>query len=233
MLSIITVTRNSDKTLQRTIDSVAAQNLEDLEYIVIDGASTDATIEIIKSNNEIITLYESKPDKGLYFAMNSALDFCSGTIVGIINSDDEYLPNAFDQVNKLHLNFPDSVIYSDVYVGQTEDLLIANHSNLEFEMIPHPACFLPRSLYEEFGKFDTSYSVAADYELMVRLFCSGVSFVKSNTPLAVYHPGGFSSDNRRLSILENLKIRRKYGLITKWEFMKKLFRHNLAVSLGR
>ena len=233
MLSIITVTRNSEKTLQRTINSVAAQNFEDIDYIVFDGASTDATLDIINANHMTITFSESKTDQGLYFAMNTALDSCSGSIVGIINSDDEYLSGAFEKVYNLHLRFPDSVIYSDVYIGQTKDLLLANHSNLELEMIPHPACFVPRSLYEKYGKFDTSYRVAADYELMVRLFSSGVSFVKSDTPLAIYHPGGFSSNNRRLSIIENLEIRRKYGFITKWQFMKKLFRHNVAVSLGR
>ncbi len=233
MLSIITVTKNSEKTLQRTLDSVAAQNFEEVQYIVLDGASTDATLQIIESNNEVISYSESSPDPGLYYAMNSALDLCSGSIVGIINSDDEYLPGAFESVSKLHLMFPDSVIYSDVYVGRTNKLLSANHSKLEFEMFPHPSCFVPSSLYKKFGKFDTTYRVAADYELMARLFCAGVSFVKSDSPLAIYHPGGFSSRNRRISIIENLNIRRKYGFISRFQFIGKLFRHNIGVSLGR
>ena len=89
-ISIITVTKNSEKFLQESIDSLSNQTYQNFEHIIIDGASTDKTIDIIKKNSFKITKWISEPDNGLYYAMNKGINLCSGDIIGILNSDDTY-----------------------------------------------------------------------------------------------------------------------------------------------
>ena len=94
-ISIITVTKNSEKFLQDNIDSLKNQSYQNFEHIMIDGASTDKTLEIIKNNSHRIAKWVSEPDKGLYYAMNKGLKLCSGDIIGILNSDDVNLQKLF------------------------------------------------------------------------------------------------------------------------------------------
>ena len=91
-ISIITVTKNSEKFLQETIDSLSKQTYQNFEHIIVDGASTDQTLNIIKQNSSKIKKWISEPDKSLYDAMNKGIDLCSGDIIGILNSDDTYFP---------------------------------------------------------------------------------------------------------------------------------------------
>jgi glycosyltransferase involved in cell wall biosynthesis len=99
-ISIITVTKNSEKFLQKTIDSLSQQTYQNFEHIVIDGASTDLTLDIIKKNSNKITKWISEPDQGLYYAMNKGLSLCTGEIIGILNSDDVYFQDTLSIVNE-------------------------------------------------------------------------------------------------------------------------------------
>ena len=115
-ISIITVTKNSEKFLQETIDSLSKQTHQNFEHIIVDGASTDKTLDIIKKNSHNITKWISEPDQGLYYAMNKGLRLCSGDIVGILNSDDIYYPDTLSIVNTYFLK-KKSIFYLELFLN--------------------------------------------------------------------------------------------------------------------
>ena len=210
--SIITVTLNSEATLQRCIDSLKTQSDQDFEYIIIDGVSKDSTLQIVEANSEVIDALVSEVDSGLYDAMNKGISIARGHYVGILNSDDEYLPETLSLVRRHTESNPDSqVIYGDLYMGEgTGNKLIVELNEISTRMIPHPAVFVSLDTYQKYGKFNTAYRVAADYELMLRLRSVGAKFLKVDSPLAAMHPGGFSAKHRLRSVLETCVLRIKF-----------------------
>lgn len=210
--SIITVTLNSEATLQRCIDSLRAQSYQNFEYIIIDGISQDSTLEIVKANSDLIGTLISEVDFGLYDAMNKGISIARGRYVGILNSDDEYLPETLSLVRKhLEANPDCQIIYGDLYLGKgTCNKLIVEINEISDRMIPHPAVFVSLDTYRKNGSFNTSYRVAADYELMLRLRSAGAKFLKLDSPLAAMHPGGFSTKHRLRSVLETCVLRIKF-----------------------
>lgn len=206
-LSIITVTKNSSKTLVETIRSVRQQDFKNFEYIVIDGKSSDGTIEIIESNMDLIQVFLSEEDNGLYFAMNKGIALSRGDYIGIINSDDIYAKGAFSEVKRIQEKLSEpSVVYSDMRIIGSSRTSKLHHSELDKRMIAHPTCFVPREFYENYGVFNTEYQIAADYELMIRFKQHGLPFTKSEEILAHYREGGLSSKRRRISVLETLTL---------------------------
>lgn len=178
--SIITVTFNSAKKLQFTIDSLRSQSIKNIEYIVIDGGSTDGTIEIINKNKDIITKWNSEPDQGIYDALNKGILMATGDCIGILHSDDFYSDsNVLLKVEQKILEGISMGTYSDLqYISSKDDNIIIrkwiagiyNREQLKKGwMPPHPTLFLKREVYQKYGLFDTSYKIAADYEIMMRL----------------------------------------------------------------
>jgi len=177
-ISIITVSYNSAKTIRDTIDSVIQQNYHDIEYILVDGKSTDNTIEIIKSYGNKISKFISESDKGIYDAMNKGIQLASGDIIGILNSDDFYADA--DVLKNVANNFIDSIdgLYADlVYVDALNTTKIIRTwksgaykegAFLKGWMPPHPTFFVRRKVYQNFGGFTNQLKSAADYELMLR-----------------------------------------------------------------
>jgi glycosyltransferase involved in cell wall biosynthesis len=210
--SIITVTLNSESTLQRCIDSLKAQSYQDFEYIIIDGVSQDSTVQIAQANSEVVSTLVSEVDSGLYDAMNKGILIARGRYVGILNSDDEYLPETLSLVRKHLESNPDSqVIYGDLYLGEgAGNKLIVELNEISTRMIPHPTVFVSLGTYRKYGAFNTAYRVAADYELMLRLRLVGAKFLKLDSPLAVMHPGGFSAKHKLRSVLETCALRIRF-----------------------
>ena len=210
--SIITVTLNSEATLQRCIDSLKAQSYQDFEYIIIDGVSQDSTLKIVEANNEVIGTLVSEVDSGLYDAMNKGISIARGRFVGMLNSDDEYLPETLSLVRKHLDSNPDSqIVYGDLYMGEgTGKKLIVGLNEISTRMIPHPTVFVSLDTYRKYGAFNTAYRVAADYELMLRLRSVGAKFLKLDLPLAVMRPGGFSAKHKLRSVLETCVLRIKF-----------------------
>ncbi len=210
--SIITVTLNSEATLQRCIDSLKTQSDQDFEYIIIDGVSKDSTLQIVKANSKVIDALVSEVDSGLYDAMNKGISIARGRYVGILNSDDEYLPETLSLVRRhIESNPGIQVIYGDLYLGEGEgNKLIVELNEISTRMIPHPTVFVSLDAYRKYGTFNTAYKVAADYELMLRLRSSGAKFLKLDLPLAAMHPGGFSAKHRLRSVLETCALRIKF-----------------------
>lgn len=178
-ISLITVTYNSAATLEQTILSVISQSYNNLEYIVVDGVSTDETLQIIDKYKSKISKFVSEKDKGLYDAINKGIDLASGDIIGILHSDDFYIDNhVIEKYAALFSNTNCDGAYSDLYyVDKTNtDKIIrkwksGNYKANAFEngwMPPHPTFFVKKDCYQKFGKFNLQFSSAADYELMLR-----------------------------------------------------------------
>lgn len=178
-ISIITITYNSSSTLAETINSVINQSYKNIEYIIIDGGSSDNTIPIIKSYENKITTFISEKDNGIYDALNKGILLATGDVIGILHSDDFYTNTNVIQnvVNKLEQTNADA-LYADLfYVDKNNTSKIhrkwksGNYSLEKFLygwMPPHPTFFVKKTIYEKYGSFNLSLNSSADYELMLR-----------------------------------------------------------------
>ncbi len=218
-VSILTVCYNSEVTIEDTIKSVLSQTYTDIEYILIDGKSTDSTIEIIQRHKEGIAKIISEKDEGMYDAINKGINLSTGEIVGILNADDFYIDHNVigEVVVKMKEEKADS-LYSDLYYVAAEDTnkVIRNWVSGKYNrqkflygwMPPHPTFFVKRSAYQKFGKFNLSLKSAADYELMLRfLFKNKLSTCYLPRPLVRMRVGGMSNVSLRNRIKANKEDR--------------------------
>jgi glycosyltransferase len=177
-LTIITACYNASSTIADTLKSIASQSYQNIEHIIIDGASTDDTLKIVQQFPHVSTIISEK-DGGIYHAMNRGIGLCTGEVVGILNADDVYAHE--DVISKVADLFKDAsvdAIYGDlVFVDQQHPDKITRtwkagpyHFKQFYNgwMPPHPTFFVRRSLYQQYGKFNTTLTSAADYELMLR-----------------------------------------------------------------
>ena len=178
-VSIVTVSLNSAETIAETIESVLSQSYPHIEYIVIDGASTDKTMDIVHRYADQIDKRVSEPDKGIYDAMNKGIRLASGDIVGILNADDTYDTEKVIEkvVEKMKQSGADCLWGNLVYVDRKDTRrIVRNWVSSEYKKgcfqkgwhPPHPTFFVKKSLYDRYGLYDLSLPVAADYELMLR-----------------------------------------------------------------
>ena len=182
-ISVITATFNSGKTVRGTIESVLHQTYKDVEYIVVDGMSKDNTMEVVRSYESLFCgrmRYVSEPDKGIYDAMNKGIAMATGDVVGILNSDDFYTsPDVLEQVARTMAGGDIDAVYGDVHYVHDEhlDKCVRYYTSRPFHrrwmrfgfMPAHPSFYCRRSVYEQYGAFDLSYKVAADFENLLRL----------------------------------------------------------------
>lgn len=191
-VSIITSVFNAKDTISDTIESVLSQTHDDIEYIIVDAASTDGSIDIIKAYEDKITIFISEFDNGIYEGHNKGIALATGEIIGFLNSDDlfeneytiEKIVNRFNSCNC------DSVYGDLVYVKRDEiDYIIRYWKSREYNvsklqrgwMPPHPTFYVKREIYEKFGSFNTDFKIAADYDLMIR-FLSKAKITTSYIP---------------------------------------------------
>lgn len=177
-ISIITVAFNSSLTIQDTFDSIRSQDYEDIEYIVIDGNSSDNSVEIIKSNEDIIHKWISEKDKGIYDAMNKGISLATGDVIGILNSDDVYFePKSISLVMKEFINKEIDIVYGNInYVSKDLNRIIRKWRSSKFKKgsfkygwhPPHPSFFVKKKFYNKYGNYDLNLSVAADFDVMLR-----------------------------------------------------------------
>ena len=173
-VSIITVSYNAVMTIEQTIQSVLKQSYHNIEYIVIDGQSTDGTQKIIEKYGNAIAYYVSEPDHGIYDAMNKGISHATGDVIGIINSDDWYESDAVEKVVDCFNRTDAGVVFGEIWLIDHNEKKIncTKHSLLP----PHPAMFVKRDIYQKYGVFDTDYKLAADYEMTLRFVIDGVLF---------------------------------------------------------
>lgn len=182
-ISIITATYNSEKTLSICMDSVLNQSYSDIEYILVDGESTDETINLIeqKAKNHTNVKWISEPDKGIYDALNKGINMASGEVIGFVHSDDFLAENTI--LEKIAYAFKqhsvDGVYGNLHYVSfESPDTVVRNWKSQAFRtkllnrgwMPAHPTVFLKSSVYKEKGLFDINFKIAADYDFMLRVF---------------------------------------------------------------
>lgn len=181
IVSIITVCYNSEDTIEETILSVSRQNYNLIEYIIIDGGSSDSTIRIINNYKNHIDFFVSENDFGLYDAMNKGIDNATGDIIGILNSDDLYSSdNVITKVVEAFEKNNFNALYGDlVYVDRKNTNHIKRYWRSSSSNVtsfiqgwhpPHPTLFIKKSVYESYGFFDLNYPLASDFELMFRFF---------------------------------------------------------------
>lgn len=217
-VSIITVVRNNKETIRDAIESVLNQTYKDIEYIVIDGASTDGTVEVIKSYEESIAKFISERDNGLYDAMNKGLALASGDIVGILNSDDFYIDEFVIErvVKEFKSRHVDSVFGDLVYIkpdnlDKTVRYYDSGHFNpkkFAYGWMPaHPTFFVKNDVYKKYGLFRVDLKIAADFDLLVRfLYTHKISYGYIKKVLVKMRTGGVSTSGFKSLVVLNREI---------------------------
>lgn len=228
-ISLITVTYNAANTIERCISSVAGQEYAHLEYIIIDGESTDETLEIINKYQRYIGIIVSEPDHGIYDAMNKGIALASGDIIGMLNADDWFASS--DVLNCVADTFDKSgagIIYGDIDYVDKQGRIIrkwrsGNYHHGYFNwgwMPPHPSFYVKRMLYEQMGGYKPIYGSATDYELMLRFIHSNrapVYYIKK--VLVKMLVGGISNKsikNRIKAWYHDYRAMRNNGILLPW-----------------
>mgnify|MGYP004512142409 CR=1 FL=1 len=227
--SIVTVTYNSGKTLCDTIQSVLSQTYPFIEYIIVDGLSTDNTVAIIKEYEACFNggmRWISEKDKGLYDAMNKGFRMATGDVIGIINSDDLLAdPTAVEKVMAAFKEHPDAdAVYADLfYVAQNDTNKLVRHwisgkqRPFRYGWHPaHPTFYVKREIYQKYGLFDLDFKFAADFELMLRLIeKEHIKLFYLPEPLVRMRLGGTTSKNLtniKKGNIECIKAFKKNGI---------------------
>jgi len=215
-ISIITATFNCESTIEDTILSVLNQTHKNIEYIIIDGKSTDNTLKIIEKYKNNISKIISENDNGIYDALNKGIANASGNIIGFVHADDIFANN--EVLEKICLAFAEKnidAIYGDLqYVAkENTEKIIRNWKSEQFEiknikkgwMPPHPTFYVKKEIYNNFGNFDTKYKISADYDLMMRfLWKHKISISYIPEVLVKMRVGGKSNSNFK-NILQKMK----------------------------
>lgn len=196
LITVITVVYNGAETLEQTIQSVINQTYDNIEYIIIDGASKDGTLDIIKNYEDKIDYWQSEPDKGIYDAMNKGIAVSNGDYIALLNSGDWYENDTVSIIAKNVLEHPLTDIFyglMNVLSENKEPLWVYGygHKVLNNFMIAHPTCFVRKELYLK-NKYNIQYKSAADYDLFLTFYQQGYSFVFIEKILANYLLGGMS-----------------------------------------
>lgn len=239
LVSVITVSFNSGATIARTIESVLRQSYRRIEYIVLDGGSSDNSVSILNNAEQKFQgrmKWRSESDGGMYDAMNKGIALASGELIGILNSDDWYEPDAVETIVDAFQNDGDAIYYGLMKVYDKEQSVLVrgvHHSRLGEENINHPACFVPKALYQRHGTFDLAYRSAADYDLMLRFLKQGVKFVSIDKIIANFALGGLTTIERDFGIIESYAIRKKYGFISPGRAWWEVLKIRLKASLRR
>lgn len=216
LVSIITVSYNAAKTIEQTILSVINQTYDTIEYIIIDGGSTDGTVDIIKKYEDQITYWVSEPDKGIYDAMNKGIAHAKGDIIGIINSDDWYELDAVEQVVK-HYKEGEIVYHGGLKNYQEDGKTFVTPAPDSVErlkrgmVVNHPSMFVNREVYERYGAFSLDYRIAADWDFTLKVYMQGVTFLKIDKILSNFRLGGVSGalSQKHLKELHLIRKNRK------------------------
>lgn len=214
-ISIVTVSFNSALTIEETIASVLEQDYENFEYIIIDGGSTDGTVDIIEKYAEHLAYYVSESDNGLYDAMNKGIAKATGDIVGMINSDDYYYPDAFKKAANAFMGhkLDEHIFWGDVMYeiqGRVAGFRPKNRTIGAFA--PHPSMFCPKCIYDRIGTYDTTVKILADYDFMYRAVNKfNIKPLYEPELIAFFREGGLADKNILPCLKDELKVKLKYG----------------------
>jgi glycosyltransferase involved in cell wall biosynthesis len=219
LITVVTVVYNGVCSIEETIINIIQQTYSSLEYIIIDGGSTDGTLAVIEKYRDRISVIKSEPDLGLYDAMNKAMGIASGDFLIFMNSGDTFttplvLSNFAEKITDRY-----AVYYGDAYFidkgknSKTNYSFLANKFSIVFHNICHQTVFYPKSVYQ-FERYDMIYRLFADWEYNIRLMGKSVKFVHMNDYVACFELGGLSSKQDEIFLKNRGKIVRNYlGII--------------------
>ena len=220
LLSIVTVTKNCAETIDITLESVSAVKWPGVEYLVVDGASTDATLEIIRARGVLVDRLVSEPDTGIYNAMNKGVVLAKGRYVLFINGDDALVADGFSAVMDTMARGRDGIICATTLVGSIalpdETLVAKPWCLLFFNAIPHPSSFVRRELLLR-NPFREDLRIVSDYDFFLSAYLSGESFRVLPVVTALHQRGGASGDVHRsqteLEEVRRERLRWRYPII--------------------
>ena len=230
-VSIITVCYNSENTINDAIKSVLSQTYPEIEYIIVDGLSTDNTINIINSFGKHIFKFISEPDQGIYDALNKGIKSANGDIIGILHSDDFFYDNSIiSKVADAFTNSNIDAIYGDVQFVDSNDIsrIVRQYSSKNFSlakfrygiMPAHPTFYVRREIFERFGYYKADYKIAADFEILLRfMLINNIQCKYLNFPFVRMRTGGISNRtflSRYLLNKEVLRACRENGIKTNY-----------------
>ncbi|MDO8880197.1 MAG: glycosyltransferase family 2 protein [Coriobacteriia bacterium] len=240
LVSVVTVCFDAERHLAEAMESVLGQTYPDIEYLVVDGGSTDGTLDVICSFESRFggrLRWISEPDEGIYDAMNRGIDMAEGELVGLLNADDAYLPDAIESVVAAYAESPDAgAVYGDVHVVDDAGALVRTESAREPAQMPlrpeqmpfcHQSLFVARWAYEQLGGYDTRFHVLADYEWVLSARAADLPMVHVAVPLVRFRLGGACSADMARSNAERERIRVRYGANPLIERAKRV-RHSVS-----
>ena len=216
LVSIITVCFNCEKTIRHTIESVLQQDYKDIEYLIIDGCSKDNTLSIVKEYEDKFAekgyIYKiiSEKDQGIYDAMNKGIRLATGEVIGLINSDDWYEPNAVSTAAEVYKKEQYDMFYADINLIKNDGSVIVKHSRLD--RFPtsrhwnHPTTFITQKTYNEFGVYRNE-GIHDDFDLVLRIRKAGKKVVVKNVVLANFRAGGASNEKELKKCIKRCKDR--------------------------
>jgi glycosyltransferase involved in cell wall biosynthesis len=212
LVSIVTIVLNGEEDLRKTMESVLHQSYAPIEYIVIDGGSTDKTISLIRHYEEEIDYWVSEPDNGISDAFNKGVLAAAGKFIGLINAGDWYEPDTIQRVVEAFLAKPETGVVCGAlqfwdglnreYICQSVPRLLARDMT-----ITHPTCFVRADLYRRFGLYEEKYKFAMDYKLLLRLKVQGVRFAALESVLANMQHAGVSEVHWKKALQETHRAR--------------------------
>ena len=211
LISVVTICYNAKNDLEKTILSVLSQTYQDIEYIIIDGGSTDGTVDIIHKYSERLFYWISEPDKGIYDAMNKGMDRATGSWINFMNAGDTFCDN---EVIKNIFGYNDlsdySVIYGDCYVSKLNQLQYLKASSMKKVHVQMPFCHQSSFIRKTKLRFSIDLKIAADYQMIYEYYrMNGISsFLYISKPISVFDATGISTTNNNL-------LQKEYGIVYK------------------
>jgi len=206
-ISIITITYNSAKTLPRALASVQGQTYDDIEHILVDGASTDGTVALIEAYaaKHKNVRYVSEPDEGIYNALNKGIAMATGDVIGFLHSDDVlFAPDSIEHIAATFETSEAEVVYGDLQYCRGNRVVRhwqSNHFNpcsLKYGwMPPHPTVYVRKSVYEQVGPYDEWFRISADYDMILRIFSAGYKTQYIPEVIVSMEVGGASNKNTK------------------------------------
>lgn len=203
-VSIITACYNSESTIEETLRSIQKQTYKDIEYIVVDGASTDSTLQIVEKYKERVNKLVSEPDSGVYNAMNKGINSATGDLLFFLNADDVFINELVvekfvEEARKTSTGLLlGNILMINRYTGEMyyENHKIVDKIRLMTSSIFHPATFFRKEVFEKYGLYNENNKIVSDYEWYVNYFQNGGDYKYIDSPISIFSLGGLSSNEK-------------------------------------